>query len=87
MYNMKEVRTVYQKMFHASSFSPVFIGPLHPCALFHPTSQMKMGTMKQSCLQDPKGTDKKLLYGLWTSLFIVIIGMTKVLPHFLSKVK
>lgn len=45
-------------------------------------------TMKQFSLQAPKGTDKKLLYGLWTSLFIVvIIGMTNVPPHFLSKVK
>lgn len=87
MYNMKEVRTVYQKMFHAFSYSPVFIGPLHPCALFHPTSQLKIKTLKQSCLQTPKGRGKKLLYGLWTSLFTVIIGMTSVLPHFLSKVK
>lgn len=88
MCNMKEIRTVYWKMFHASSFPPVFIGPLLPCALFYPTSQLKMRTMKQSSLQAPKGTDKKLLYGLWTSLFtVVIIGMTSVPPHFLSKVK
>lgn len=48
---------------------------------------MKMGRVKQSCLQPPKGTGKNLLYELWTSLFTVVIGMTNVLPHFLSKVK